>query len=75
MTTSRLDVPQPRRTCPLCGSANECAPAAAGSFEVECWCTRVSIDPQVLAEVPPALRGIACLCRACAVRRRAGSDG
>jgi hypothetical protein len=60
------DTPLPNRDCPLCGGPNGCAPAACGSFEVDCWCRRVRIDAAVLASVPEAARGRACLCRACA---------
>jgi len=52
--------------CPLCGSANECAPAKSGSFDTPCWCTSVTIAPDVLAALPAAERGLACLCRRCA---------
>ncbi len=53
-------------TCPLCGQPNRCGPAAAGSFEVVCWCTSVKISPEVLERVPVESRGKACLCAACA---------
>lgn len=53
--------------CPLCGGANECAPAGAGTFAVDCWCRTVSISPEALARVPEELVGKACLCPRCAV--------
>ncbi|WP_428423213.1 cysteine-rich CWC family protein [Methylibium sp.] len=58
----------PLRTvdCPVCGGPNACAVAAVGSFDVDCWCRRVRIDPATLASLPPAQRGTACLCRGCA---------
>lgn len=52
--------------CPLCGAANQCAPASTGRFSVPCWCAEVSIDPQTLASLPEDMRGKACLCPACA---------
>lgn len=58
--------PLPASACPLCGGPNGCAPARAGSFEVECWCTNVTVSAEALARVPPAQQGKACLCRACA---------
>ena len=58
--------PLANHTCPLCGGANQCAPAKAGTFDVECWCTRVPISPQALARVPEELVGKACLCPRCA---------
>jgi hypothetical protein len=56
--------PQPALVCPLCGKANQCAPAASGSFDTPCWCTTVKVDPAAIA----ALGGNrdACLCPACA---------
>lgn len=51
--------------CPICGGPNGCAASACGSFEVDCWCAAVRIDEAVLARVPEALRGRACVCRRC----------
>jgi|CXWL01.1.fsa_nt_gi hypothetical protein len=61
-------VPLPNLNCPLCGEPNACAPAACGSFDVECWCNRVTIDAQALER---ARTRDACLCRACA---KVGTD-
>ncbi|HEV8314241.1 MAG TPA: cysteine-rich CWC family protein [Burkholderiaceae bacterium] len=61
--------PLPNTRCPLCGEPNDCAPAACGTFDVACWCASVRIEPEMLALVPSAQRGIACLCRQCALRR------
>lgn len=58
--------PLPAFTCPLCGRANQCAVAAAGRFDVPCWCSGAVIHPAVLARVAPADQGRACLCPACA---------
>jgi len=35
-------------------------------MDVECWCTKVQIAPEVLARVPPEWVDKACLCPACA---------
>lgn len=51
--------------CPLCGQPNACAAVAAGRFDVPCWCQSVSIPAHVLARVPEAERGRACICAAC----------
>mgnify|MGYP001411160261 CR=1 FL=1 len=59
-------LPKPNSTCPLCGGPNGCEPATTGSFDSPCWCVSVRIDPAVLARIPEAARGEACLCRACA---------
>jgi hypothetical protein len=58
--------PLPNTTCPLCGGLNECAPAAAGHFNVECWCTTAVISPEALKRVPSELVNKACLCPRCA---------
>jgi hypothetical protein len=53
-------------TCPLCGGPNGCAPARSGTFDSPCWCTTATFDREQLARVPPALRGVACICARCA---------
>lgn len=35
--------------CPLCGGANQCAPANSGSFAVDCWCKTTAISATALA--------------------------
>lgn len=57
-------LPEPR--CPLCGEANDCAPARTGSFDGPCWCREVVITPATLARVPEPQRNRACLCKRCA---------
>ncbi|TAK96949.1 MAG: hypothetical protein EPO09_05130 [Aquabacterium sp.] len=56
----------PNHVCPLCGGANQCAPAKAGHLDVACWCTTTPISPQALALIPPDLINKACLCPRCA---------
>lgn len=56
----------PNNLCPLCGGANQCAPAQAGRLDVECWCTRAAVSREALARVPEALVNRACLCPRCA---------
>ncbi|WP_309826506.1 cysteine-rich CWC family protein [Paracidovorax wautersii] len=51
--------------CPLCGRSNQCA-AEAGADPATCWCMTAPIAPAALAALPPAQRGRACLCPACA---------
>lgn len=60
--------PLPNLRCPLCGAANQCAPAASGSFDTPCWCTQVKIDPDVIAALEG--RREACVCPACATKSR-----
>ncbi|MCD6674389.1 MAG: cysteine-rich CWC family protein [Burkholderiaceae bacterium] len=68
-------LPLPNDVCPRCGAANHCAPAAAGSFEAQCWCTRVTVSRRALSEIAVQFRGRACLCPACAALPEASSGG
>ena len=52
--------------CPLCGRPNGCAAVASGTLAAECWCRSVTFPPELLARVPAAQAGTACICRACA---------
>ncbi len=55
--------------CPLCGQPNGCAlerARASGQAQPPCWCTQVVFPADLLARVPPAAQGRACLCAACA---------
>lgn len=52
--------------CPLCGGANQCAPAQVGRLDVACWCTRAVVSREALARVPEHLVDRACLCPRCA---------
>ncbi|HEX5358003.1 MAG TPA: cysteine-rich CWC family protein [Aquabacterium sp.] len=56
----------PYHLCPLCGGANQCAPARAGSLDVPCWCTTAAIHPLALMQIPADLLNKACLCPRCA---------
>lgn len=58
--------------CPLCGGANGCA-MAAGEHDAPCWCAQVGFAPELLARVPAAAQGLACICRRCA-ETGAGAD-
>lgn len=61
-----LQNPLPAHQCPLCGQPNGCAAARAGSFDTPCWCSQVTFTPALLARVPLAQQGQACICKACA---------
>lgn len=50
--------------CPLCGGLNRCALAEGRSIH-ECWCATEYIPPELLATVPSALYGRACICAGC----------
>ncbi len=50
-------------TCVLCGAPNHCAMAEGRGNP--CWCATTTIPPALLARVPAALRGTACICPRC----------
>ena len=55
--------------CPLCGRPNQCAMETQQRTGVEqpaCWCTLIDFSQELLARVPAAARGAACICPACA---------
>ena len=66
--------PLPNLRCPVCGGANQCAPAQAGSFDVPCWCRTASISPEALARIPADAINRACLCPRCAAGWPAPTD-
>ena len=57
--------PWPGMTCPVCGDANGCVPAASGRFDLPCWCTDARFAPGLIARVR-AQGARACICAACA---------
>ena len=57
-------------SCPLCGEANECAAAASGTFDTPCWCRDATFSAELIARVPEAQRGLACICQPCASARQ-----
>jgi hypothetical protein len=55
--------------CPLCGQPNRCAmeiERETGTAPGACWCAQVEFASELLARVPVAVRGRACICAACA---------
>jgi hypothetical protein len=60
----------PADVCPLCGAGNACAMAGGGEAEGSCWCVGVAFGTELLERVPPAARGRACICAACAAAAR-----
>lgn len=64
MSTTPVDpVVDPAR-CPLCAQPNACQIAAGSST---CWCFEATVPAAVLARVPAAAQGVACVCRGCAI--------
>jgi Cysteine-rich CWC len=62
--------PVPPGVCPLCGAGNACAMAGRGGTDLPCWCVGASFSDDLLERVPPAARGRACICAACAAGAR-----
>lgn len=58
--------PDPLR-CPLCGQANHCLNLGAQDSAQRCWCNDPALrfPAALLARVPMAARGKACICQAC----------
>lgn len=52
--------------CPLCGADNHCA-VTLGKDPSSCWCHQpeVHISSDLLAKLPLAARGKACICQQC----------
>jgi hypothetical protein len=61
--------------CPVCGQPNACAVSATGTFEAECWCRSVTFSEDLLAQVPPNLKNMACICRSRAERSNEHHSG
>lgn len=51
--------------CPLCHRPNHCRLAAGAPSNQECWCSRVSFPPALLARVPEHAHRRACICEEC----------
>lgn len=63
--------------CPLCGKDNLCA-VTLGQDPSNCWCHQpdMVIDKILLAKIPHAARGKACICQKCvALEAQARQDG
>lgn len=62
--------------CPVCGQPNRCAMEQARLSGVAeagpCWCTQVQFADSLLARVPSAAQGKACICAQCAAQAAAG---
>ncbi|MGS5089255.1 cysteine-rich CWC family protein [Hydrogenophaga sp. A37] len=57
--------------CPLCGGDNRCAmevQKATGEPQPPCWCVTETFSPDLLAHLPEAAQGQACICARCLAR-------
>lgn len=62
---SLVEQPISTSACPLCGQGNGCQMALGGDVQ-GCWCQSVHFSTDLLARVPAAAQGRACVCAACA---------
>lgn len=60
------------RRCPLCDRINRCGEVAGGGGR--CWCFDLKVPAELLARVPTAARGKACVCRDCVAAFHAGGE-
>jgi hypothetical protein len=63
--------------CPLCNGSNDCQRCTVATYKGACWCAKVQIPEQLIAQVPPELRNQACICRDCVMkyhRNKAGGN-
>lgn len=51
--------------CPLCDEPNECQMAAGLPNAGTCWCSATRIPADLLDQVAPPHRGMACICARC----------
>jgi hypothetical protein len=51
--------------CPLCNQPNDCQLCTVAAYKGPCWCAKVKIPDELIAQVPPDLRNKACICREC----------
>jgi hypothetical protein len=60
--------------CPLCGRPNDCQLCTTAAYKGPCWCTKVKIPAELLAQVPPDLQNRACICRDCVMKFHRGKN-
>ncbi|HEX4343595.1 MAG TPA: cysteine-rich CWC family protein [Verrucomicrobiae bacterium] len=51
--------------CPLCGEVNDCQLCTSAVYKGPCWCAKVKVPDELLAQIPEELRNRACVCRDC----------
>jgi hypothetical protein len=56
------------RRCPLCGQPNDCQRCTVAAYKGPCWCAKVKIPDELIAQVPPEWRNSACICRGCVMK-------
>ncbi len=54
--------------CPLCSRPNDCQLCTVAAYKGPCWCAKVKIPDELIAQVPADLRNKACICRTCVMK-------
>ncbi len=54
--------------CPLCGQLNDCQLCTVDVYKGPCWCSKVKIPGELIAQVPADLRNKSCICRDCVMK-------
>ena len=70
-TTALSNVTADPNHCPLCGGDSRCAmevQKATGEPQPPCWCVTETFSPDLLARLPEAAQGQACICARCLAR-------
>jgi hypothetical protein len=61
--------------CPLCGLSNDCQLCSADAYKGPCWCAKMKIADELIAQVPPECRNRTCICRACIMKYHRSKAG
>jgi hypothetical protein len=61
--------------CPLCSQSNDCQLCTVAAYKGSCWCARVEIPGELLAQVPPESRNKSCICCACVMKFHRAANG
>ena len=61
--------------CPLCGQPNDCQLCTVAAYKGPCWCVKVKIPDELLAQIPSEMRNKACLCRECVMKHHRDKAG
>lgn len=56
--------------CPLCQKSNACVNVSSEGNAETCWCNdpEIKFPQKLLEQVPTDAKGLACICRACAMK-------
>ncbi|HEV2692821.1 MAG TPA: cysteine-rich CWC family protein [Verrucomicrobiae bacterium] len=61
--------------CPLCGGLNDCQMCSVAIYKGPCWCMKVKIPEELIAQLPAESRNRTCICRACVMKFHRSKTG